>query len=117
MLHCTSVGCFTVSTLPRGLETKPVFDWDHEPLGTILGSEHDPKTRDPTSLIVGLSADARDRLDTEKETVSLPFDWVFGIRRDEVRLNRGAQELASNIEAAEPGADVPEEQEAVELKA
>lgn len=88
--------------IDQGLDAKPVFDWDHEPLGTVLGSEHDPRTRDPTNLIVGLSSDARERLQTDKETLSLPFEYVFGIRRDEVRLNRGVQEIASNLDGATP---------------
>lgn len=106
-----------MSNLPRGLETKPVFDWDHEPLGTILGSEHDPKTRDPTSLIIGLSPDARDRLGVEKETISLPFEYVFGIRRDEVRLSRGVGELASTLNAGETSEETVEDRSVVELKA
>lgn len=97
-----------MSSIPRGLETKQVFDWDHQPLGTVLGSEQDPETRDSTSLIVGLSADARDRLDTEKDTLVLPFDFVQGIRRDEVLLDRGVQELASTIPEPE-SAERPEE--------
>lgn len=116
VLRCTSVGCSTLSNLPRGLETKPVFDWDHEPLGTVLGSEHDPKTHDPTNLIIGLSTDARERLGTEKETITLPFDFVFGIRRDEVRLSRDASEIASNLEAEATDAKA-EDREVLELKA
>ncbi len=91
----------------QGLDAKRVFDWEHEPLGTVLGSEHDPRTRDPTNLIVGLSSEARERLQTEKETLSLPFDYVVGIRRDEVRLNRVFQEIASNLD--EGAAEVTEE--------
>ncbi len=102
--------------IEQGLETKPVFDWDHEPLGTVLGSEHDPQTRDPTALIVGLSADARERLETEKDTISLPFEYVFGIRRDEVRLNRGVQEIASTIDETTPE-DAPEEDAVLEIPA
>lgn len=75
-----------------------MFDWDDQPLGTVLGSELDPKTRDPTSLIIDLSSDARERLDTDEETVQLPFDYVFGIRRDEVRLSRGTKELLEDLE-------------------
>lgn len=103
--------------IEQGLETKPVFDWEHEPLGTILGSEHDPQTRDPTQIIVGLSADAREQLETEKDTIALPFEYVFGIRRDEVRLNRGVQEIASTIEDASPQEPSPEEEQVLEVPA
>lgn len=107
-----------MTNLPRGLETKRVFDWDHEPLGTVLGSELDPKTRDPTSLIIGLSNDARDRLETDEETISLPFDYVFGIRRDEVRLSRGAGELLDALEAQAEGEEtVADETEVLEVHA
>jgi sporulation protein YlmC with PRC-barrel domain len=107
-----------MSNLPEGLETKPVFDWDSQPLGEVLGSEVDPKTRDPTSLIIGLSKDARERLDTEKETLSLPFDYVFGIRRDEVRLNRGVSELLNAVEQASETTEAEaSEQRVVEFKA
>jgi sporulation protein YlmC with PRC-barrel domain len=110
-----------VTKLPRGLETKSVFDWDNNQLGTVLGSELDPKTRDPTSLIIDLSSDGREQLDTERDTVSLPFDYVFGIRRDEVRLSRGVTELLEALEPVhetEPGAE-PDEADtgSVELKA
>lgn len=101
-----------------------MFDWDHNQLGTVLGSELDPKTRDPTSLIIDLSPDGRERLDTEQDTVSLPFHYVFGIRRDEVRLSRGVTELLQALEpvqAAEAGEPDAEEagsgSEPVELKA
>lgn len=91
-----------MTNLTRGLETKPVFDWDNRPVGTILGSELDPKTHDPRSLIIGLSSDARDLLGVDKETIELPFDYVFGIRRDQVRLSRGMQELAPDLQLPEP---------------
>ena len=89
-----------MANLPRGLETKPVFDWDNRPVGTILGSELDPKTHDPRSLIIGLSNDAREFMGVDRETIELPFDLVFGIRRDQVRLSRGLTELLPELEAA-----------------
>lgn len=103
--------------LQRGLETKPVFDWNDEPLGTVLGSEQDPDTHDPMSLIVGLSADAQEDLGTEKDTVALPFDMVFGIRRDEVRLERGVQEIAETLSTSEPRRAGSEEGTTPELTA
>ncbi|PSG96379.1 hypothetical protein BRD56_11135 [Thermoplasmatales archaeon SW_10_69_26] len=112
------MGCFKMTKLPRGLETKSVFDWDNNQLGTVLGSELDPKTRDPTSLIIDLSADGRERLETEEDTISLPFDYVFGIRRDEVRLSRGVTELLDALEPATDDADLEEaDTESVEVKA
>lgn len=98
-------GVSNVNELPHGLETKSVFDWDNQPLGTVLGSELDPKTRDPTSLIIDLSSDARERLDTEEEAVSLSFDYVFGIRRNEVRLSRGLSELLDDLEPVAQATD------------
>lgn len=84
---------------------KPVFDWDRLPLGTILGSEVDPRTHDPTSLIIGLTEDAQARLGTERSTISLPFEYVLGIRRDEVRLNRGLRDLGPALLVPEPPAE------------
>ncbi len=107
-----------VTKFPQGLETKSVFDWDHNQLGTVLGSELDPKTRDPTSLIIDLSPAGRERLDVEQGAVSLPFDYVFGIRRDEVRLSRGIGELLNAMEpVADEAAGIEETESEVELKA
>ena len=101
-----------MSGVPRGLEAKSVYDWDHQPLGTVLGSEFDPRTHGPTSLIIGLSEDAREMLGTNEETIALPFDFVFGIRRDEVRLDRPMRDLLVQV-ARSP--DVVEEATVVEV--
>jgi hypothetical protein len=106
------VGCLKVSKLPRGLETKQVFDWDHRPLGTVLGSEQGPGTSDSKRLIVGLSADARAELDTDKDTIVLPFDFVEGIRRDEVRLDRAVGEIARTLPGGET-VEAPDGEETV----
>jgi hypothetical protein len=106
-----------VSKLPRGLETKQVFDWDQRPLGTVLGSEQGPGTHDSKNLIVGLSADARDELETEKDTIVLPFDFVEGIRRDEVRLDRPVAEIAQTLPDAEPPKTGDDEEAVLEVPA
>lgn len=90
-----------MSSVPRGLETKPVFDWNRQPLGTVLGSEVDPRTHDATSLIIGLTEDAQEQMGTDQSTISIPFDLVFGIRRDEVRLNRDIGSLLPSLVRSE----------------
>lgn len=104
-----------MTKLPRGLETKPVCDWNNRPIGTILGSELDPKTHDPRSLIIGLNSDAREMSGIERETVELPFDLVFGIRRDQVRLSRSLTDLLPEFEEEMPEVEAPESSRIVEM--
>ena len=85
-----------------GLEHKPVYDSNHLPLGTITGAAVDPKTRDPTELIIRLHPQARQSLRSEDNTLSLPFDLVFGIRRDEVTLSRSLPELMGLFTERQP---------------
>lgn len=104
-----------MAKLPRGLETKRVCDWNNRPIGTILGSELDPKTHDPRSLIIGLDSDAREMSGVDKETVELPFDLVFGIRRDQVRLSRSLTDLMSEFEEQAPEVEAPGTSRIVEM--
>ncbi len=104
-----------MAKLPRGLETKRVCDWNNRPIGTILGSELDPKTHDPRSLIIGLDSDAREMSGVDQETVELPFDLVFGIRRDQVRLSRSLTDLMSEFEEQAPEVEAPSQSRILEM--
>lgn len=75
------------------LEQKPVFDWNHVPVGRVVTTRRDPKTRAATQLVLTLSPEARTQLGTEAQTVELPASLVFGLRRDSVTLDRSISEL------------------------
>lgn len=75
------------------LEQKPVFDWNHVPVGRVVTTRRDPKTRAATQLVLTLTPEARTQLGTEAQTVELPASLVFGMRRDSVTLDRSLSEL------------------------
>jgi len=75
------------------LEDKVVYDWHRVPLGTVVDARRDPKTHATTSLIVNLTPDARHRMGTKSELVTIPASFVCGIRRDAVTLDRSVREL------------------------
>ncbi|HVL49565.1 MAG TPA: hypothetical protein VM889_13495 [Candidatus Thermoplasmatota archaeon] len=75
------------------LDDKPVFDWNHVPIGTVADIRKDPKTRSAREIIVNVSPDARRRLGLHDELLEIPISYVFGIRRDAVTLDRSVQEL------------------------
>jgi hypothetical protein len=75
------------------LEQKPVFDWNHVPVGKVVTTRRDPKTRAATQLVLTLTPEARTQLGAESQTVELPASLVFGMRRDSVTLDRSISEL------------------------
>jgi len=74
-------------------EEKPVYDWNHVPVGTVSGAVRDPKTRAARQLVLRLTPEAQTELGAEQPTVELPASFVFGVRRDSVTLDRSLSEL------------------------
>lgn len=75
------------------LEQKPVFDWNHVPVGQVTTARRDPKTRATTQLVLTLSPEARTQLGVSSPTLEVPASLVFGVRRDGVTLDRSLSEL------------------------
>lgn len=69
-------------------ERKPVFDWNHVPVGTVQGTMRDPKTKDTRQLLLTLTPEAAEQLGTNELTLELPASMIFGMRRDSVTLDR-----------------------------
>lgn len=78
---------------PSVFDKKPVFDWNHVPVGHVASAVRDPKTRDTRHIVLTLSAQARKELGTREETLELPASLVFATRRDAVTLDRSLTEL------------------------
>lgn len=74
-------------------EEKPVYDWNHVPVGTVSGAVRDPKTRAARQLVLRLSPEAQNELGIAQGTLELPASYVFGVRRDSVTLDRSLSEL------------------------
>lgn len=74
-------------------DKKPVFDWNHVPVGHVATTRKDPKTRTARRLVLTLSPEARTELGLAEESIELPASMVFGMRRDEVTLDRSLSEL------------------------
>jgi hypothetical protein len=74
-------------------EEKPVYDWNHVPVGTVSGAVRDPKTRAARQLVLRLTPEAQTELGSPDPTVELPASFVFGVRRDGVTLDRSLSEL------------------------
>ena len=74
-------------------EAKPVFDWNRVPIGTVSETRRDPRTREARQLVLTLTPEAKKRLGTTAKTLELPANLVFGVRRDELTLDRSLTEL------------------------
>ena len=74
-------------------ERKPVYDWNHVPVGTVSGAVRDPKTRAASKLVLTLTREAQHELGVPDTTLELPACFVFGVRRDSVTLDRSLTEL------------------------
>lgn len=74
-------------------EQKPVFDWNHVPVGTVSTAVRSPKTGAARQLVLTLSPEARSELGVEDATLELPASLVFGMRKDGVTLDRSLHEL------------------------
>lgn len=75
-------------------ESRPVFDWNNFELGTCTETEFDTKTHEAKSLTVTLSREAEARVGRSR--LNVPVDFVFGIRKDEVMLDRSIDELSGS---------------------
>lgn len=74
-------------------EQKPVFDWNHVPVGTVRSALRDPKTRAARQLVLTLTPEAKTKLGTQESTLEVPASLVFGVRKDGVTLDRSLTEL------------------------
>lgn len=74
-------------------DKKPVYDWNHVPLGHVAQTLRDPKTNATRQLVLTLTPQARKELGTSHDSIELPANLVFGMRRDQVTLDRSITEL------------------------
>lgn len=74
-------------------DQKPVFDWNHVPLGHVAQTLRDPKTNATRQLVLTLTPEARTQLGAADDRIELPAHLVFGMRRDQVTLDRSITEL------------------------
>ena len=74
-------------------DKKPVYDWNHVPVGHVTTTVRDPRTNATRQLVLTLSPEARSELGTSTEKIELPASLVFGMRRDQVTLDRTITEL------------------------
>ena len=74
-------------------DRKPVYDWNHVPVGHVTTTVRDPRTNATRQLVLTLSPEARSELGTSTSEVELPASLVFGMRRDQVTLDRTLTEL------------------------
>lgn len=75
------------------LREKLVFDWNNFAVGKIREAQVDPKTRTVRSLVISLSDEARSKIGAQPGQLTIPINYVFGIRRGEVTLDRSFEEL------------------------
>jgi sporulation protein YlmC with PRC-barrel domain len=88
------------------LREKLVFDWNNFAVGKIRDAEVDPKTRTVRSLVISLSDEARSKMGARPGQLVIPINYVFGIRRGEVTLDRSFDELR-RIDAQSPSLPPP----------
>ena len=74
-------------------EQKPVFDWNHVPVGTVSTALRNPRTGATRQLVLQLSPEAQSTLGTQESTIEVPTSLVFGMRKDGVTLDRSITEL------------------------
>jgi sporulation protein YlmC with PRC-barrel domain len=87
--------------IPSELREKLVLDWNNFAVGKIREARVDPKTKTVRSLIVNLTPEAQTRVGASAPNMVIPVDYVFGIRRGEVTLDRSFDEIR-RLEAASP---------------
>lgn len=74
-------------------EQKPVFDWNHVPVGTVSSALRNPRTGATRQLVLQLSPEAKSELGTQESTLEVPTSLVFGMRKDGLTLDRSIGEL------------------------
>jgi hypothetical protein len=74
-------------------EQKPVFDWNHVPVGTVSTALRNPRTGATRQLVLRLSPEAQTELGTKDGTFEVPTSLVFGMRKDGLTLDRSLGEL------------------------
>lgn len=80
---------------PEGFvfEQKPVFDWNHVPVGTVSSALRNPKTGTAKQLVLTLTPEAKTELGLDEATMELPASLVFGMRKDGLTLDRSLSQL------------------------
>ena len=82
-------------------DARPVYDWNNFELGKVTGARMDSNSS-IRELIVDLNDDARQKLGARDQKLEIPMDFVHGVRRDEVTLDRSLAEIARLQHAAPP---------------
>lgn len=78
---------------------KTVVDWNHRPVGHVAREQRDPRTKTVRSLVIHLTGEAQRALHAEHRELVIPVQFVFGVRRDEVTLDRPLETLRQAAEA------------------
>jgi sporulation protein YlmC with PRC-barrel domain len=81
-----------MSNAPAELREKVVLDWNNFAIGKIREARVDPKTKSVRSLVISLSAEAQHRMPGAPH-LTIPVDYVFGVRREQVTLDRSFDEI------------------------
>jgi len=81
-----------MSNAPSDLREKLVCDWNNFAIGRIHEAKVDPKTKAIRSLVISLSPEAHQRMPGAANLV-IPVDYVFGVRREQVTLDRSFDEI------------------------
>ncbi len=76
-----------------GINERAVYDWNRRMVGTVQDVQMDPKTHAARDLIVNLSPEVREALGAGEGPVRIPMNFVSGIRRESLTLDRGINEL------------------------
>lgn len=72
---------------------KLVVDWNNFPIGRVRDAQVDPRTRTVSGLVVALTEEARTRLRGDGPDLVIPVRYVYGVRRDQVTLDRTFEDL------------------------
>lgn len=76
-----------------------VFDWNNMAIGIVKAEKRDPRTREVRELVVNLNDAAKNLAGSTEAVVTIPASFIFGLRRDQVTLDRSFDEIfkATNL--------------------
>lgn len=80
---------------------KRVLDFNGMRVGDVREVVRDGRTGEPRSLLIGLSPEARAQLGRGSFVVRVPVQFIAGVRREEVALDRSLREVARGMPPAE----------------
>jgi hypothetical protein len=78
---------------------KVVLDGQGVRIGHLRHVVADARTREPRTLLVALTPEARAMVGA-LQTVAVPARFVWGVRRDQVTLDRSLEEIAGALPPA-----------------